>query len=179
MLNDFDSAKVYEEVMASILPFESWEKLKGESGAAYAAFCVFRDFGVDRNIKKAVASVETDAARRERKYRVWRGWAEQFKWTKRAGDYDVYMDKLKQAERRKMIEARSEVYMKTTDKMLAVINKRLDQMDAGELTQGNVAEWMKAAIGTEREVLGAVADADGDDESRQISLNFNGDFKDL
>jgi hypothetical protein len=35
-----------------------------------------------------------------------------------------------------------------------MVNKKLDLMDAGELTQGNVAEWMKTAIDTERDVLG-------------------------
>ena len=46
----------------STLPYESWERLPGESGAAFAAFCAFRDLGLERNIRKAVDSVEKDKA---------------------------------------------------------------------------------------------------------------------
>ena len=35
-----------------ILPYESWEKLEGETALAYGAFCAFRDYGPERNIKK-------------------------------------------------------------------------------------------------------------------------------
>ena len=36
-----DIDKVIEEARAEMLPFESWEQLKGESSAAFSAFCVF------------------------------------------------------------------------------------------------------------------------------------------
>ena len=35
-----DIEKTIEEAKASMLPFESWERLEGESPAAFAAFCV-------------------------------------------------------------------------------------------------------------------------------------------
>jgi hypothetical protein len=73
-----DFQKVIEEAKAELLPFESWEQLPGETGRAYTAFCAFRDLGADRNIRKAVdsalASVEKDEIRREKRYRVWRNW---------------------------------------------------------------------------------------------------------
>jgi hypothetical protein len=49
-----DNDKTIEEATAAILPFESWERLTGESGTAYAAFCAFRDYGPERNIRRAV-----------------------------------------------------------------------------------------------------------------------------
>ena len=49
-----DIDKVIEEAKAELLPFASWEKLPRESGAAYAAFCAYRDYGPERNIRKAV-----------------------------------------------------------------------------------------------------------------------------
>jgi len=78
--------------------FESWEKLQGESCLAFNAFCAFRDFGPERNIKKVVSSVEHDTAKVDRKYRTWRIWSAQFHWNKRASDYDKYIDKLCLAE---------------------------------------------------------------------------------
>ena len=38
--------KTYDKVKKDIPPFDSWEKLDGESAAAYAAFCLFRDYGL-------------------------------------------------------------------------------------------------------------------------------------
>jgi hypothetical protein len=45
---------IFEEVTKELMPFESWERLSGESSAAFAAFCAYRDYGPDRNIRKAV-----------------------------------------------------------------------------------------------------------------------------
>jgi hypothetical protein len=42
-----------KSALADMLPFESWERLAGESGAAFAAFCAYRDLGLERNIRKA------------------------------------------------------------------------------------------------------------------------------
>ena len=40
-----DYEKIVEEAKASALPYENWERLPGETGAAFAAFCAFRDYG--------------------------------------------------------------------------------------------------------------------------------------
>jgi len=55
-------AKAIEEAKNEVMPFESWERLRGESSLAFAAFCVFRDFGPERNIRKAVDCAEKDKA---------------------------------------------------------------------------------------------------------------------
>jgi hypothetical protein len=73
-----DMDKAIEEARAAVLPFESWERLPGESGLTYSAFRAFRDYGPERNIRKAVerqfrkaeghdAKIEAAIAR---KYRV-------------------------------------------------------------------------------------------------------------
>jgi hypothetical protein len=48
-----DIDKIIDKAKSSLLPFESWERLPGESGLAYAAFRAFRDLGLERNIRKA------------------------------------------------------------------------------------------------------------------------------
>jgi hypothetical protein len=116
-----DNEKLFDKVKENLLSFECWEKLAKESAAAYAAFCVFRDYGSDRNIKRAVETAGSDKTKQIKKYRLWRLWSTQFQWFKRAADYDVYLDKLKQAERRKSIEQREEDYREVTGKMLNVV----------------------------------------------------------
>jgi len=175
-MTDFD--KAIEEAKAAILPYESWERLPGESSAAFAAFCSFRDFGVERNIRKAVDSSVKDDGVRAKRYRVWRNWCSQFRWRERAEDYDRYMEKLKQGELRKTIEAQGEVHRQITGKMLQVVGKKLDLMDPAELTQGNVTEWVETAIRADREAAGLVVSG-GKAEPKQGELNFVQDFQGL
>ena len=173
-----DMDKAIENVMADNLPFESWERLKGETSAAFAAFCAFRDCGLERNIRKAVESVETDEAVRAKRYKVWRNWSTQYRWRERAADYDKYIERLKQAEMRKTIEAQGEQHRKVTGKMLDVVSKKLDLMNPAELSQGNLTEWVQTAIKAEREAAGLVAN-NGKPEIKQGELNFTSDFQGL
>jgi len=166
-----------ETVMAD-LPFESWERLTGESSAAFAAFCAYRDFGLQRNIRKAVDTTEQDEAKRPKRYRVWRNWSTQFRWRQRAEEYDRYTEKLKQAERRKTIEAQGEVHRSITGKMLQVVGKKLDLMNPDDLTQGNLNEWVQTAIKAEQEMAGIVAPY-GKVQMKQGELTFASEFEGL
>ena len=173
-----DIDKAIEEAKASVLPFESWERLPGESGAAYSAFCAYRDYGPERNIRKAVETAEKDEGKRGKRYGVWRNWSTQFRWRERAADYDNYTDKLKQAEKRKTIEAQGEKHRAVTGKMLEVVEKKLDLMDPADLTQGTVTEWVETAIRAEREAAGLVT-ANGKSEPKQGEINFTPEFNGL
>jgi hypothetical protein len=173
-----DIDKAIEEAKAAMLPYESWERLAGESSAAFAAFCVFRDYGPERNIRKAVEAEEKDEAKRLKRYRVWRNWSTQFRWQERAADYDRYTEKLKQTEMRKTIEAQGEKHREVTGKMLNVVSKKLDLMNPEDLTQGTVAEWVQTAIKADREIAGFAA-PNGKQELKQGELNFVPDFQGL
>ena len=182
-MTDFE--KTIEDAKTAALPFESWERLPGETGAAFAAFCAFRDFGAERNIRKAVDAAERDEAKRGKRYRVWRNWSTQFRWRERATDYDQYLEKLKQTEKRKTIEAQGEVHREITGKMLRVVGKKLDTMSPEDLTQGNVTEWVATAIRAEREA-GLFADANSlgvstcrNSTLKQGELVFTPDFQGL
>ena len=175
-LTTFD--EVIDAARAEVLPFESWERLPAESTAAYAAFCAFRDYGPDRNIKRAIAGNGGDARKTLRSYNVWRNWSTLFQWSKRAADYDIHLDRLKRAERAKSIEARESAYRAVTEKMLSVVGKRLDLMKPEELTQGNIVEWMRSAIDVEREVMGVAHEGGADGENaKQLEIRFTTDFE--
>jgi hypothetical protein len=175
-MTDFDRA--INEAKAAMLPYESWERLTGESSLAYAAFCSFRDLGPERNVRKAVDSFEKDETKREKRYKVSRNWSTQFKWRERAADFDRYLEKLKQGELRKTIEAQGEKHRVVTGKMLDVVSRKLDLIDPAELTHGNVTEWVQTAIKAEREAAGLVS-ANGKTETKQGELNFVSDFQGL
>jgi hypothetical protein len=173
-----DFGKAIEEAKAAMLPYESWERIAGESSLAFAAFCAFRDLGPERNIRKAVEAAEKDVSKRNKRYGVWRNWCTAFRWRERAVDYDRHLEHLKQEERRKTIEAQGEMHRAVTGKMLEVVKKRLDMMSPDELTQGNVTEWVNTAIRAEREAAGLAA-SNGKAEPKQGEINFSPEFNGL
>jgi hypothetical protein len=175
-----DIDKVIEEAKAAVMPFESWERLPGETGAAYSAFCAFRDLGADRNIRKAVETAEKDEGKRKKSYGTWRNWCAAFRWRERAADYDSYTEKLKQTELRKTIEEQGRVHRAVTGKMLEVVSKKLDTMNPADLSQGTVTEWVSTAIRAEREVsnqgLLGIVTPNGKSEPKQGEINFTPEF---
>jgi len=173
-----DMDKAIEEARAGHLPYESWEQLTGESTGAFAAFCAYRDLGAERNIRKAVESIEKSAEAIGKRYRVWRNWSNQYRWRERTADYDRYIENLKQTELRKTIEAQGEKHREVTAKMLDVVSKKLDTMNPEELTQGNLTEWVETAIKADREIAGLIA-KDGKAEPKQGELSFVSDFEGL
>jgi len=173
-----DIDKAIDEAKAGMLPFESWERLAGETSLAFASFCVFRDLGPERNIRKAVDSYEKNEAAREKRYRVWRNWCTQYRWRERAAEYDKYIERLKQSELRKTIEAQGEKQREITGKMLDVVSKKLDTMNPAELTQGALTEWVQTAFKAEREAAGLVS-PNGKPEVKQGELNFTPEFEGL
>jgi hypothetical protein len=184
-----DIDKIIDEAKSCLLPFESWERLTGETSAAYAAFCVYRDYGPDRNIRRAVeTALRGDGGKAgmekgnvEKRYRMWRVWAAQFRWRERAADYDQYIDRLKQTEKRKTIEEQGKVHRIVTGKMLQVVTKKLDLMNPEDLTQGAVKEWVETAIRTEREIAGLTA-APGERDGqggKQLEIQFAPEFEGL
>jgi hypothetical protein len=170
-----DIEKTIEEAKAVVLPFESWERLSGESGAAFAAFCVFRDFGLERNIRKAIEGAEKDELVRAKRYRMWLNWSTQYRWKERAADYDRYFEHLKQTEMRKTIEAQGEKQRRLTGLIIDAVTKKGEKMDPMEITQGNVIEWAERAIKLEREAAEEIT-GNVKGEAKQGELSFPSDF---
>ncbi|MCL2186514.1 MAG: hypothetical protein FWB86_11810 [Treponema sp.] len=173
-----DNEKTVEEAKKDILPFESWEQLDGESAEAFAAFRIYRDYGYDRNIKKAIDSAKEKKAACSKSYGTWRSWAVKYRWTERAANYDRHIEGLKQTELRKTIEAQWEKYRQVTGKMLDVVLKKLDTMNPEDLTQGNLPEWVETSAKTDLEITGFVA-PNGKTENKQGEFNFLSDFQGL
>jgi hypothetical protein len=74
-----------------------WERLEEESEKAYAAFCVYRDLGVERSLVVAWQTLHREATRAPG---YWHDWSARFRWVARAALYDDYLD----AERRRIRE---------------------------------------------------------------------------
>lgn len=155
-----------------------WERQDDETNAAWNAFCLYRDHGRDRGILKALALNGIPSSR----YGVWCKWSAKFDWVKRCGSYDTYLDSLKRAEREREFAEREKMYQRITEKVLSIVEKRLEKFDPEELTQGNVMEWLKNSIDIERALFGK-NDGDEDGETKpfngQLEINFVNEFEGL
>lgn len=160
------------DVPAPAVSADSWERAHGETNPAWNAFCQYRDFGAERSIKKVLELHGIPASR----YGIWCAWSARYQWVKRAGDYDVYTDKLKRAERERRYAERERLYREITEKVLSIVAKRLESFDPEELSQASVMEWIRSSIEIEKEIYGK---ADGGESSlcRQLEINFTEEFK--
>ena len=50
-----------DDATGGLMPYESWEKLKGETSGAFAAFRAYRDYGLESNV---IAATRTHAESR-------------------------------------------------------------------------------------------------------------------
>jgi len=169
--------RVIEEARSDVMPFYSWELLPKESSEAFASFCVYRDLGFERSIRKAIDCIKENKSYSQ-SYGSWRKWAVVFRWKERAADYDRYNEQLKQAELRKTLEAQAEKHRQVTGKMLDVVIKKLDTMNHEELTLNVVTEWVQVAVKTDREIAGLVS-PNGNTDMKQGEFNFVSDFQGL
>jgi len=179
-MKSFD--KSIEEAFSGTMPFNSWELLPKESSEAFAAFCIYRDLGFGRSIRKAIESVNDNNAF-SKSYGSWRKWAVDCRWKERAADYDRYIEQLKQSENRKTIEAQAEKQREVTGLMLDVVKNRVQTMKPEELPISGVTEWVQVVVKTEKDIANTVCGSNstnGNNESvKQGEFNFVSDFQGL
>ncbi len=71
-----------------------WERKEGETTKAYAAFCAYRDYGIDRSIQKVVKKYIENSWSMSLLLR----WSAKYNWIQRCVAFDSYMDKERQKE---------------------------------------------------------------------------------
>lgn len=154
-----------------------WERRADETNQSWNAFCMYRDYGADRGLLRAIALNGVPSTR----YGVWCKWSAKFDWVTRCGSYDTYLDSLKRAEREKEYASRERMYQRITEKVLSIVEKRLDGFDPEELSQGNVMEWIKNSVDIERTIFGKTdgKDAESATTGAQLEINFVQEFEGL
>ena len=83
-----------------------WEQQPSESGQAYKAFCVYRDLGLERQIKLAYRT----ATKRPDSDQVsgrWSQWAKRYEWEQRARAYDAHLANVEQQAREREVARRA------------------------------------------------------------------------
>lgn len=68
---------------------KAWERQEGETGKAFAAFCVYRDMGTERSIEKAYRRGNGRETASVPGY--FAGWSARHDWVARAEAYDAFL----------------------------------------------------------------------------------------
>ena len=137
-----------------------WERQKGESEQAYAAFSLYRDKGLDRTLIVVAEELQ-------KSYTLIRRWKEHWEWEDRVREYDNDQERKakKEAEKglRQMYNRQVKVAMTMQAKALAA----LEQLEIEAMSPKDIKEYIKIATDLER--LNRTLSAGKADEAAQNS----------
>lgn len=156
--------------LAPTEPDPVWERQPGEPARAFAAFCVYRDMGPQRSIRKAEPIIRA-AGNGARK--TVHQWSSKWGWASRAPAYDAMLDRERVAERvgevRKMEDRHAQISLaglsglamplvalgkprKLADGRFQDRIEELEGMETGQLLRlaAHTARSMARLVGVER-----------------------------
>lgn len=130
----------------------SWERQEGESSKAYAAFCIYRDYGVDRSIVKVVQMYGENGTSKAQLFR----WSSRYSWVQRCSDFDTFSEQQRRKEisayRQKMSERHAQNARAIQEKALHA----LKHVDPSTLTNSELLKYLESGMRIEKEALGYV-----------------------
>ena len=136
-----------------------WEQLPGESSKAYAAFCLYRDQGLNRSIEAtsrlyhghaAPLEGQTAIGRRRGASGQIRRWAQRWNWSARARAWDQELQRVNWS---KQVEASAEMAERHAKEALLLQNKaveRLRLLQPQELGPREILSYLVEAAKLER-----------------------------
>ena len=127
----------------------SWERLPGESSKAYAAFCVYRDYGIDRSVTRVLQRYHEKYGSRSLLSR----WSQRYNWVKRCHDYDVHLEQ----EFRKELHT---AYLDMTKRHIAQAKlmqekalEALEAIDPTTLTNLDLLRYLEIGMKLEKDMI--------------------------
>jgi hypothetical protein len=126
-----------------------WERQEGETTKAYAAFCAYRDYGIDRSIQKVVNKYIENAWSMTLLLR----WSAKYNWVKRCVAFDSYMDKERQKEYLVQTLEISRRQAQNARRIQDIALERLSSLDPSTLTNQELLRYIEVGMRLEREAL--------------------------
>ncbi len=167
-----------KSIMSDIIPAdkfieeECWLRQPGETNAAYTAFCLYRNYGGDRSIRKVMKDRDLPESRSG----IWHAWSKRYAWVIRSEKYDSHLDKVRLSENEKALREREAKHLELSKKMLDLVEKRLEKLDPEEISQGTILDWMKSCTQIETNIL-KNEEHDQPGTLKQLEISFFEEFK--
>jgi len=153
-----------------------WDRLSGESSKAYAHFCLYRDMGQARSLRKLAADAKTASKLRQLQH-----WSSRWKWVERCQKYDdhlQYHDRLRQEKERKdMLTRHGKIAVLGQNLVVKGIEKLLADVEQGkrDLSASDASRLLDVAVKIERLSRGEpteISELGGSDE-HPIRVNID------
>jgi hypothetical protein len=130
---------------------QPWDRQVAESSKAYRHFCLYRDMGTDRSLRKVAADAKTTSNLRQLQH-----WSSRWNWVARCQSYDDELqrqDRLRQEkERRDMVSRHAKIAVLSQNLVVKGIEKMLGQIEQGEkeLSASAASRLLDVAVKVER-----------------------------
>jgi hypothetical protein len=152
-----------------------WDRQPGESSKAYAHFCLYRDMGPQRSLRKMAKDGRCAA-----KVRQLDRWSSKWRWVERSQRYDdhlQYEDRLRQEkERKEMVSRHAKIAVLSQNLVVKGIEKLVSEVEQGkrDLSASDASRLLDVAVKIERLSRGEpteISELGGSDE-RPIRVNI-------
>ena len=137
-----------------------WDRQPGESSKAYAHFCLYRDMGQGRSLRKLAEDAKCIS-----KVAQLRRWSSKWQWVERSRKYDDYLEmqeRIKQEkERRDMRKRHAQIALLGQNIAVKGFEALLAKVQAGdrEVGPGDLTRLVAASVTIERLARGESTDS--------------------
>ena len=137
----------------------AWERQPGESSKAYRHFCLYRDMGASRSLRKLAKDGKCGAEVRQLER-----WSTRWRWVERCQKYEDYLDYRNQMqqekERQEMRNRHAKMGMLAQSVAVRKLEKAVDRIEQDEerVRPGEAARILDIGIKVERQARGEPSD---------------------
>jgi hypothetical protein len=128
---------------AKDVEIQPWDRQPGESSKAFEAFCLYRDMGTERSIRKVAQNLSKSTT-------LIRGWSSKYNWVERATLYDAELDRQAREKRQKEILEMRDRHAKLATQLLTKAAKGLLKLSDEDISANDVARLVEVGAKLER-----------------------------
>lgn len=128
-----------------------WERQENESAKAFEAFCIYRDMGIQRSVRKVARELgksETLMAR----------WSGNYDWVERAASWDEEQDRIVRQAQLDDIKKMRKRHAEIATDMLVKAAAALEELPADEIKAADISRMVDIASKLERISRGDVGE---------------------
>lgn len=122
---------------------EPWERQEGESAKAFEAFCVYRDMGLNRSIRKVAEELSKSETLMAR-------WSGNYNWVERATQWDSEQDRAVRQQQLDDIKKMRKRHADLAQSMLIKAARALQRLPDDEIKASDVSRMVETASKLER-----------------------------
>ena len=137
--------------MSKVNTPEPWERQQGETTRAYEAFCIYRDMGASRALRKVVQQLNKNLT-------TIAEWSTKYEWVKRVAEWDAEQDRIARQAQVDEIKRMRKRHADLASAMLIKAAKALQRIPEDEIKAVDVSRMVETASKLERISRGDVGE---------------------